>query len=174
MPLRVEGALDGAVEGADFLRDGQRPPALLGQADAVFAGDRAAPGEDLREELVQRGLAAAFGARLGEVHHEVGVDVAVAGVAETGDGEAVLALEPGGEVEQVLEPAARDDDVLVELGQAGVAQGVGELAADLPDGFALGRAEAALDEEGLLRREDGAGAGGFRRARSVAGRRVRR
>ena len=82
-------------------------------------------------------------------------EVAVASMAETGDGEPVLALEAGGEVEQVLEPAARHDDVLVELGEAGVAQGVGELAADLPDGFALLRPQPGLDEKRFLGGEQG-------------------
>ncbi len=90
------------------------------------------------------------------VHHDVGVDVAVAGVAETGDRQAVLLLQPRGEGKQIFQPAAGHDDVLVQLGQAGVAQGVGEFAADFPDGFALGRAQAALDKERLLRRDDSA------------------
>ena len=53
-----------------------------------------------REEFVQRRLGAPFGARLVEVHHDIGVDVAVAGMAEAGDGQAVFFLEPGGKLEQ--------------------------------------------------------------------------
>ena len=97
--------------------------------------------------------AAALGAGLGVIHHDVGVDVAVAGVAEAGDRQAVLPLQPGGEAKQVLQPAARDDDVFVQLGQAGVAQGIGEFAPDLPDGFAL------LRRRGRVRRT-AASAGG--------------
>ena len=54
--MRIERALHGAMQLAHFFGDGQRPPALLGQADAVFAGDRTAPREDLREQLIQRGF----------------------------------------------------------------------------------------------------------------------
>src|ERR1039458_6532757 len=81
----VEGVLHGAMEGAHLFGNGEGPPTFFGQADAVFTGDRAAPGDDLREQLVQRLLAAAFGAGLVEIHHDVGVDVAVARVAEAGD-----------------------------------------------------------------------------------------
>ena len=45
----IKGALHGAMQGAHFLRYSQRPPALLGQANAVLAGDGAAPGDDLRK-----------------------------------------------------------------------------------------------------------------------------
>ena len=86
------------------------------------------------------------GARLGQVHHDVGVDVAVAGMAETRDGQAVLLLQARGELEQVRQPAARHNDVFVQLGQAGVAEGVGKFAPDFPDSFALGGAQAAFDE----------------------------
>ena len=69
-------------------------------------------------------------------------------------GSLVLLLQPRGEREQILQPAARHDDVLVQLGQAGVAQRIGELAADFPDGFALLVAQAGLDEQRLLRADD--------------------
>ncbi len=146
--------LHGAVQRAHIFGDGQRPPALLGQADAVLAGDRALPGDDLGKQFVQSPLAAPLGARLVEINHDIGVDVAIPRVAETGDAQAVLALEARGEGEQVFQPAARDDDVLVQLGQAGVTQGVGELAPNLPDGFALILAEADFDEQRLLGRDE--------------------
>src|SRR5258708_4040913 len=53
-PQRVECGFEGGVDGAANGRGRLRPPALLGQADAVFAGDDAAPGEHLREKLVER------------------------------------------------------------------------------------------------------------------------
>src|ERR1019366_5818053 len=81
---------------------------------------------------------------------DVRMDVAVAGMAEAGDAQAVLPLEPCGKGKQVLQPAAGDDDILVQLGQAGIAQGVRELLADLPHGFAFLLAEADLHEQGLL------------------------
>ena len=67
---------------------------------------------------------------------------------------AVLSLEPRGEGEQVLQSAAGDDDVLVQLGEPGVAKGVGELPADLPDGFAFVLAEADFDKQRLLGRDN--------------------
>ena len=52
-------------------------------------------------------------------------------------GHARFLLQTGGEREKVLQPAARDHDVLVEFGQSGVAQGEGEFAAQLPEDLAL-------------------------------------
>ena len=112
----------------------------------MFAADGAAPGDDLGKKFIKRGFGMFIGARLVQVHHHVGVDVAIAGVAETRDGQAVLLLQPGGELEQIFQPAARDNDVFVQLGQAGVAEGVGKFAPDFPDFLALRGAEAALDE----------------------------
>jgi hypothetical protein len=48
-PAGVQCVLDGAMQLAQFLRSGQRPPRFLCQADAVFAGNHAAPGEHLAE-----------------------------------------------------------------------------------------------------------------------------
>jgi len=45
---------------------------------------------------------------------------------------------------QVDEFRARDDDVLVEFVESGVAQGVGKFAAELPDGLASGLIGARL------------------------------
>ena len=103
---------------------------MFGKADAVFAGDGAAPGDDVPEEVVEGSLAAAAGAGLLEVHHEVGMDVAVAGVAKAGDGETVTALEAGGQGEELFKAAAGHNDVFVELGQTGVAKGIGKLTSD--------------------------------------------
>ncbi len=66
---------------------------------------------------------------------------------QTGEPEAVLLLQANGEAEQILQPPARDDDVLVELGKAGIAQGVGKFAAQFPDGFALLIAVTGFDKE---------------------------
>ncbi|MDB6016790.1 MAG: hypothetical protein JWR19_1279 [Pedosphaera sp.] len=146
----VEGVFDALMEVAELGAGGEFPPGHFGEADAVFAGDDAAPGEDLTEEVVEGGIAAGRGTRPRGVHHDVDMDVAVTGVAETGDGEAVLLLEAGSEAEEVFEAATRNDDVFVEFGEAGVAEGIGEFAAELPDGFALGIAQAALNEEGAV------------------------
>src|ERR1039458_4741456 len=142
------------MQGAHFFRYGQRPPAFLGQSDAVFPGNRTAPGDDLIEQLIQSCLATPFGAGLFEINHDVGVDVAVAGVAETGHREAVLSLEARGEGEEVFQAATGDNDILVELGKPGIAQSVRELAPNLPDGFAFVLPEADFDKEGLLGRDE--------------------
>src|SRR5437762_11768250 len=55
-------------------------------------------------------------------------------------------LQPFGETEQVLQTAARHRDVLVELGQARVAQCVGKFAAQSPESFAARGAITALNK----------------------------
>ena len=112
-PVRVKRMFHRAMQFAHFFRDGQGPPALFGEADAVFAGDRAAPGQDLVEQLIQSSPTAPFGAGLIEIYHDVGVDVAVAGVTETGNRKTVLSLQPGGESEEVFQAATRNDDIFV-------------------------------------------------------------
>ena len=47
--IRVQGALNGLVESAGLPGNGHGPPALFGEADPMFAGDRSAPGNDLPE-----------------------------------------------------------------------------------------------------------------------------
>ena len=111
--VRVQGEFDGAVEFAGRGGDGEGPPAFFRQADAVLAADGTAPGDDLFEQVVEGGLAAIFRAGLGVIDHDIAVDVAIAGVTETGQLESVFLLELGGELEEFLKPAARDDDVLV-------------------------------------------------------------
>src|SRR2546426_9210494 len=91
--VRVKSALDFGVEGADFAGGGPGPPFLFGEADAVFAGNGAPELEDLREEIVERGFGAAFGAGRVEVDHDVDMNIAIPGVAEAGDGQAVFLLQ---------------------------------------------------------------------------------
>src|SRR5690606_7548684 len=71
---------------------------------------------------------------------------AVACVAEARHLQAVPPLDARAEAEQVLDAPARHDDILVHLGEAGVAQAVGELAAQLPQALARLGAEGALQE----------------------------
>ena len=111
----------------------------------MFAADGAADSNHPAEKFVERGFGAAFGPGLRVVDHHIGVDVAVAGVAETGHRQPMFFLEARGEFEQVFQPAARDDDVFVEFGQAGVAQGIGKFTPDFPDFLALGGTQAAGD-----------------------------
>ena len=94
------------------------------------------------------------------IHHDVHVDVAVARVAETRDGQAVSLLQAFREGEQILQPAAGNHDVLVQLRQPRVAQRGGKLPAQFPDRFALFWAEARFHERrpvpphNLLQRPD--------------------
>ena len=66
--------------------------------------------------------------------------------------QSVFLLQPRGEAKQILQPAARHHDVLVQLGQAGVAQRIGKFAAQFPDGLALLAAEAVSINSGLMPR----------------------
>ena len=74
------------------------------------------------------------------------MDVAVAGVAETRHRQAILLLQPRRKGKEVLQPAPRDDDVLVQLDQSGVAQPVGEFAPQFPQFFAPLPSEGPLDK----------------------------
>jgi hypothetical protein len=88
------------------------------------------------------------------------VDVAVAGVAEAGDGEAVTLAEAGGEAGEVDEAAAGDDDVFVEFCEAGAFEGFGEFAAELPEAFAGFVAVSLLEVECAVGAQEGGEGGG--------------
>ena len=88
----------------------------------MFAGDGAAPRQHLTEQFIERGGRTPFCARLGEVNHHVRVDIAVARMTKAGKLQLVFLLQTRGQREQVFQPAARYDDVLIQLGQAGVPQ----------------------------------------------------
>ena len=70
------------------------PPAFFRQPDSVFAGDNAAPLQDLREELIQRALDFLTHRSLAivTVGHDVDMHVAITGMTKTGDRKSVLAL----------------------------------------------------------------------------------
>jgi len=85
----------------DFAGDGERPPAFFGQADAMFAGDGAFPGDDFLEQFVQRRFPAADGRGIRFIEHDIHVDIPVTGMAEAGDRQVDLLLQPAGELEQV-------------------------------------------------------------------------
>ena len=88
---------DSSMELPDFFRNGHRPPFLLGQAYAVLTGNSASPGEHLSKELIESRLAASFRAFLAEIHHDIGVDVAVSSVAKAGYRQSVFFLQMRGE-----------------------------------------------------------------------------
>src|SRR5690242_13380253 len=153
-PLGVEGMLDRAVQRAALLRHRLRPPALLGESDAVFTCDHSAPREHLFEQIVERRLASLQRARLHFVEHHIDMNVAVPRVAKAGDGQAMLLLQLFGETEQVFKPTARHGNVLVELCQSGIAKRVGEFAAHPPESLAFPRTKAALNEYWLRGPDD--------------------
>jgi len=123
--LRVEGGLDGGVEGAGGWGDGFVPPGFFCKADAVLSGDGTIPCEDLGEKFVEDGMGFFLdGGFFGIGDHDVDVDIAVARMAEAGDGKSAAFLEFGGEVDEVDEAPARDDDVFVEFFEAGGFEGL--------------------------------------------------
>ena len=113
----------------------------------MFAGDGPAPGQHLPEELIQRGFRPGLAAGLRAVEHDVDVDVAVAGVAESSHRQAVPGLQLRAELEKIFQPPAGHHDILVELGQAGVAERIGKLAPELPKLFAGGTADGPIDKD---------------------------
>ena len=127
-----------AVELADFLRDGERPPSPFGQADAVFAGDgsppqaitlaksRRDPAWERRRRRVQHNPPS----------HSCGYRRSPASPSRQSG--ACYRLKPGGESEHVLEPLRGTSDVLGSISSTrypGRAQR--ELAPDFPDLLAL-------------------------------------
>src|ERR1051326_5920221 len=82
------------------------------------------------------------------------MDVAIAGMSETGYRQTILVLQLPRELKEVFETPSGDDDVLVQFREAGVAQRVGEFAPDLPYLFAFVAAEALFDEQRFLLSDD--------------------
>jgi hypothetical protein len=89
-----------------------------------------------------------------EINHDVGVDISIAGMSEAGDGQVVLFLELRGEAKEVLKSPAGNDDVLIQLCETRIAQGVREFAPDLPDSFSLAIAQPAVDKEWVVVADD--------------------
>src|SRR5438445_10954366 len=78
------------------------------------------------------------------------MNIAVPGMAEAGYGQTMSLLKPTSESKQVFEPAARHNNVLIELGQAGIPQRIREFAAKGPNLLAFPGAKRGFDEERLL------------------------
>ena len=145
---RVQSFFDALVQRPHFGSRGGGPPFHLGQADTVFTRDHSLPGQNLVEQFVEGRITPAFGIGLRKVHHDIDVNVAIAGMAEAGYGQPVFFLEPGRVSKKILQPAPGHRDVLVELGQSGIAERIRELPAQLPDGLALPGALRLADENG--------------------------
>ena len=142
----VKGAFDDPMEGACFGRKSLAPPPFFGKADAMFSGDRAAPANHLLEEIVKSRLAALFRPGLTAIDHDVGMDIPITRMAEARDGQTMLFLQPRREREQVFQAASRHDDVLIELGEPGVTQGVRKFTPYLPYFLALCLSQADFNE----------------------------
>ena len=104
------------MQGTILFREREIPPRHLGDSDAMLARNRSSPGHDLREKLVQRGLGAGANLRVVVIaDHYIDMDVAVAGMSETGNRESAARLESLGEFDQIDELATRNNDILVQL-----------------------------------------------------------
>src|SRR5207244_7352611 len=89
-----------------------RPPASFGYADSVLAGNYAAPGQHLCEEIVERVLnfLPHSCVTIVMVCHDVYVNVAVPGVTETGDWKSILSLQCVREFHQIDQTTTRHDN----------------------------------------------------------------
>ena len=96
--VRIERGLDPLHQGDDLGRQLQADVGRLREADAVLAADRSLEADDALEERAGGGLRAAHLVGVGGIHHDVDVNVAVAGVAEARNpaaGARVRAATPG-------------------------------------------------------------------------------
>src|SRR6266576_6109657 len=91
------------------------PPAFFGHPDSMLAGNYAAPGQHLCEEIVERVLDcfAHTCVAIVTVCHDVDVNVAVPGVTETGDRKSILRLQFLREFDEIDQTTARHDYILV-------------------------------------------------------------
>ena len=89
--MRVELLFDAAHDGKGRGVDLQGKKAALFGADAVFAGKGAAQLQHLVHDPVMAGMSARHFIRIVGVHHEVDMQVAIAGMAEGHHGQMVCA-----------------------------------------------------------------------------------
>lgn len=123
-PLRIQGLLEGEVSGERYLAERFANPRFLGDAHAMLSRDGPVVFKNPCEKLIQCSIGVRPDFRVIVVfHHEIGVDVAIPSMAKTGDRDAGFLLQLAGEGHQFDELGSRDDDVLVELGQARIAEG---------------------------------------------------
>ena len=78
------------MQTAHFRAGSQRPPAFLGNTNAMFAGDYAIVFDDPSKQFVQRRIPPLLMTDLRVVHHHVDMNIAVARMTETGHRHAVL------------------------------------------------------------------------------------
>ena len=131
--MRIERLLKTRVHCAGDIAGRLRPPAFLGEANAVLAGDHAAPSENLRKQFIESEFDPIVHGQIVVMRrHNIDVNVAVAGMAEGRNWKTMTRLEFTGELDQIDETTARDDDVLVEFRQTCGAKRVAEFATQRP------------------------------------------
>ena len=113
-----------------------RKPFGFGQSNAMFPCNGTFMGKHPLEKAVDAGIRLFFLFGFFVVfHHDIGVDVAVAGVAETSYLHTGFPLKALAEFDQFDEAGTRDDNVFIEFRHSGSFQTVREFPAQLPDVF---------------------------------------
>ena len=152
-PLGVEHRLDAHLHGEVGLGELDAHEVALLDADAVLAGEAAARGHAQLEDLVARLLGPLGLGRIVGVVEDQRVQVAVAGVEDVGDAQAVPVADVRDGDQHLAQLAERDHAVhAVVVGDA--ADGAERGLAALPDGGALLRALADAQALGAKRLGD--------------------
>src|SRR5438105_3000537 len=114
-PVGIENLFELAMKIAHRLAGCVRPPAFFGQTDSVFAGNDAAPGQDLLKQFVESALHffAHGGISIVTIRHDVDMNVAVASMAETRDWKSRLRAQSFRELDKIDNAAARHDHVFI-------------------------------------------------------------
>ena len=137
-PGRIEGAFHPLLLLEVGLGEHHRHQVALLDADAVLAGQHAADFDAEAQDVGAEGLGAFEFARLVGVVEDQRVQIAVAGMEDVGDAQAVLVDSSSIRCQHVRAAAARDGAVhAVVVGRDAAHRGEGGLAAG-PDGEALG------------------------------------
>lgn len=114
--------------------NGFSPPALFGKAHAMLTCDGSIPGDDLAEKLIERDFGTLT--KNGILHagdHDVHMDIAITSMTKTGHRKATLSLQFLRKINQIHQPAARHNDVLIQLNQTRVSKTITELTTELPE-----------------------------------------
>src|SRR5438105_2787190 len=127
---------------------------VLFHPDAVLAGDGAAVLDAEREDLLARRARLFDLAGLARVEEDYGVHVAIAGMEDIADGEAVFARDLADEMQGGGDHGAGDDAILHVVGGADAAHGAEGVLAPLPEQLAL---LGGLRDAELARAADAAG-----------------
>jgi len=149
--LGIEGLFEGRVDGATDGRGCLRPPPFFGESDAVFPRNDAPPFENFGKEFIESLGDLFFDGTAFVVAsgHEVDMNISISSVAKAGDGEAVFFSEFFGKKGEVSESTTGDNDIFVELWQAGCFEGLGKCAAQIPEFLASEFAKGGFHSAGV-------------------------